>query len=67
MDNNSNNEKEPKIGWIGVLIISFILSIIFTGILAYSTDLSKNSLMFIEFIAYIIGVFVVGLICTPKS
>lgn len=66
MDNNRNNEKEPKIGWIGILLISFILSIIFTGILAYSTDLSKNSLMVIEFIAYIIFVFVVGLICTPK-
>lgn len=48
MDNNRNNEKEPKIGWIGILLISFILSIIFTGILAYSTDHIDTPPVFVD-------------------
>lgn len=66
MENNGNNGQEPKIGVLGVLIISTILSIIIAGIVNYATDLNSGGIMLVEFIAFIIIFLVVLFICTPK-
>lgn len=67
MGNDNNNNQEPKIGVLGVLIISTVLSIIVAGIINYATDLNSGGIMLVEFIAFIILFLVVSFICTPKQ
>lgn len=65
MDNNNNNEKEPKIGVPGVLVISSILAIIIAGIVNYATNWNDEAIWLVMFIAFIILFPIVLFICTP--
>ncbi len=67
MDNNNNNEKEPKIGVLGVLVISSILAIIIAGIVNYATNWNDEAIWLVMFIASIILFPIVLFICTPKQ
>ena len=65
MDNDNNNEKEPKIGVPGVLVISSILAIIIAGIVNYATNWNDEAIWLVMFIAFIILFPIVLFICTP--
>ena len=65
MEENNYNNQEPKIGVLGVLVISTLLSIIVAGIVNYATDWNDGAIMLVEFIAFIILFLIVSFICTP--
>lgn len=67
MENDNNNNQEPKIGVLGVLIISSILAIIIAGIVNYATDWNDGAIMFVMFIASIILFPIVMFFCMPKK